>query len=335
MNLEDLIDENGLHQDEWSLNKPRFGKDEQLEVIGWSGKSSSNNKLYVLKCSKCSQDQELFGEGYFKALKGHLTLGKLPCGCSLAPRWTRHQYTILCRRKAERINKTFLGFTGDWKGAFTKLVLSCQEHGEWDTFPINTLLNSNQSCPKCGDIVAMNKTRKSDSVMIQRFLDSGAFHPETKFWRVDRRDSAGKLQYWGVLCPICNEYGEATASGLKQGKVPCGCSKHRQKYAYINYLLDDNPLPVAIKFGISGKAFARIREQMICSVYDVVQHSLYLFPDANSCKKAERDCKKEFECGVVLKRDFRDGYTETTWPHNLNKIIEIYERNGGIRQENP
>ena len=35
-NLEDLIDpEYGLQQDEWSLTRPRFGTEGQLEVIGW------------------------------------------------------------------------------------------------------------------------------------------------------------------------------------------------------------------------------------------------------------------------------------------------------------
>lgn len=45
--------------------------------------------------------------------------------------------------------------------------------------------------------------------------------------------------------------------------------------------------------------------------------------------KAERECLQELECGVVLKRDMPDGYTETTWYYNLEKIIQIYERNGG------
>jgi hypothetical protein len=27
-----------------------------------------------------------------------------------------------------------------------------------------------------------------------------------------------------------------------------------------------------------------------------------------------------------------DGYTETTWVYNLDKIVEIYERNGGLKK---
>ena len=40
MNLEDVLDpEYGLQQDAWSLSKPTFGEEGQLEVVGWSGKS--------------------------------------------------------------------------------------------------------------------------------------------------------------------------------------------------------------------------------------------------------------------------------------------------------
>ena len=64
MNLEDVLDpEYGLQQDAWSLSKPTFGEEGQLEVVGWSG-IQGRIKLYVLKCDKCSQGSELFGEGY-------------------------------------------------------------------------------------------------------------------------------------------------------------------------------------------------------------------------------------------------------------------------------
>lgn len=72
-NLEDLIDpEYGLQQDEWSLTRPRFGAEGQLEVIGWSGKGRWNHKKYVVLCKNCSEDSELFGEGLFIIVKKQL-----------------------------------------------------------------------------------------------------------------------------------------------------------------------------------------------------------------------------------------------------------------------
>ena len=97
----------------------------------------------------------------------------------------------------------------------------------------------------------------------------------------------------------------------------------------------DGGYAVAIKFGISNNSTQRLKQQQCKCTYGITKHSVYKFPDVSSCKKAERECKMELECGVLLKYDMPDGYTETTWVYNLEKIIEIYERNGGIRQENP
>ena len=45
----------------------------------------------------------------------------------------------------------------------------------------------------------------------------------------------------------------------------------------------------------------------------------------------QRGCRRELDCGVLSKEEFPDGYTETTWVYNLDKIVEIYERNGGVK----
>ena len=116
-NLEDLIDpEYGLQQDEWSLTRPRFGAEGQLEVIGWSGRTERGIKFYLLRCNICLRDTELFEGGYFRSNKGNLERGKSPCGCATNYVWTKEQYKILCFRKAESLGYTFIGFHGDWKG---------------------------------------------------------------------------------------------------------------------------------------------------------------------------------------------------------------------------
>ena len=89
MNLEDLLLAESLEQDGWSLSRPRYGTEGQLEVIGWSGKKCGDHKFYILRCSKCGQDSELFGEGYFKSLKSNLVRGLVPCGCSNIPKWSK------------------------------------------------------------------------------------------------------------------------------------------------------------------------------------------------------------------------------------------------------
>jgi len=330
MNLVDLLDENGLQQDEWSLTKPVFGKEGQLQVVGWSGKSNGGHKHYIVKCSKCQSDPELFGEGYFSHYKGDLKRGYLSCGCMKSPRWSLSQYKILCNRYAHRIGYTFLGFVGEWKGACTRVRMFCEKHGEWSSGIITTLINGGKSgCPMC----RIDLITKPDEVMIASFHKSKAFHPDTKFWRSERSDRQGRRRYWHVYCPECGESGEGYSGDLQKGSRPCACNRQRQKEAYIHWIVDDYDNTVAIKFGISRDSKKRRRQQGYKTTYEVRQYVVYTFQDVASCKKAERECLQQLECGVILKRDLPDGYTETTWTYNLEKIIEIYKQNGGTLNE--
>lgn len=336
MKLEHVINtEHGLQQDEWSLSQPCFGSEGQITVVGWSGKDKCDrgHKYYILRCSRCSQDTELFGEGYFKSLKSNIFKGALPCGCARHPQWSKDQYNVLCSRKAKEIGYTFICFVGEWKGKNTKIKMLCEKHGEWSTGCVHNLISTGNGCPGCGHntttAAASESNTKPDSVMIDSFFDSKAFHPDTKFWRSERKDNQGAKRYWYMSCPECGEIGESFSSSLQKGQRPCACSKHRQQECYINQVIDDRGTVIAVKFGIANNSNQRIKRQNWKSVYTIKQHSVYTFPDVASCKKAERDCKQELETGIMLKRDMSDGYTETTWPQNLDKVIEIYKRNGG------
>jgi len=331
MNLEDVLDpECGLQQDEWSLTKPRFGEHGQLEVVGWSGRQKSI-KSYILKCSKCSLDGELFGEGYFKSRKGNLmNLSQIPCGCSTTHKWSKEQFKILCARKAKEGGYEFLGFVGDWQNINTnKVKMLCETHGQWESTSVNSLLNKSTGCPCCRDEKISEVSTKPDDVMIQSFFASGAFHADTKFWRSGRKCRRGWQKYWYVCCPKCGAVEESAASNLQKGQQPCLCSTQNQLEAYVNFILD-NHTPVAIKFGISKDSSKRADQQNSRSLYDVVNHCVYLFPDVKSCKEAEIVCKQDVVCGVIPKTEMGDGFTETTFTYNIDKIKQIYSSYGGV-----
>lgn len=332
MNLVDLVDDKGLQQDEWSLTAPRFGKEGQLQVVGWSGRYFTE-KGYILKCSKCSEDEELFGEGYFRLTKTRVLSGVNPCGCAFNPKWTKEQFATLCSRKAEQIGHTFLGFIGEWKGQNTKTEMLCEKHGKWYSGTIHPLINKGVGCPKCGISTTAKSKIKPDEEMIKSFFASGDFHPDTKFWRSDRESTQGVKVFWHMSCPECGDMGESSSVNLQRGSKPCACNNQRQREAYINLVVDSDDNITAIKFGISRDSKHRAKQQNYKSAYSLKQHSTYSFDSVQSCKKAERECLQELECGVVLKRDMKDGYTETTWLYNLERIIKIYERNGGTRVE--
>lgn len=323
MNLVDLLDEDGLKQDEWSLTAPTFGKEGQLTVVGWSGKSYGT-KYYILKCNKCSEDTELFGDGHFKSLRGHLSTGAIPCNCARSYRWSKCQYEILCLRKADELGYKFLGFLG-WLGRVTKLHLSCPEHGKWTSGIIKDFVNRGVGCPECN-----GGTRKADEVMIASFFASEAFDPATKFWRSGRNNTQGKRTHWNVECPVCGEQAEAYCGSLQKGHRPCACSPMRQQECYINWVIDDTGVTKAIKFGIANDSNRRIKNQNKKSVHEIVQRTVYIFSTVESCKAAERECKSTLVTGVVPKQEMSDGYTETTYVSNLDKIKQIYIKHGGV-----
>jgi hypothetical protein len=235
MNFSDfgVKDESELEQDEFSLSRPTFGKDNQLTVIGWKEKAGTN-KYYIVKCSKCSKDPELFGEGVFRRLKSDILRGKLPCGCSFHPYWSEDQYKTLIERKCKEKGYIFQGFADAFNGIYTKLKLECKKHGIWETSNINSFLSRDILCPHCQYDNLGKRSTKADFNHIINFISTGKFKEGTKFWRSERLDPRHYKAYWFYTCPVCSndEYVkagicsgifESHISSLQAGRNSCRC----------------------------------------------------------------------------------------------------------------
>lgn len=334
MNLVDLIDENGLQQDDWSLTRPKFGKEGQLEVIGWNGYVKDGNKrkkLYILSCKVCSTtDTELFGEGYFSSKKNALVnLNQIPCGCSKKPLWSKEQYVTLCSRKAKELGYTFLGFEGDRFKSYTKIRMLCDEHGEWTTGTINNLINNNQTCPECAKRVRIQKlslnNSYTDEVFINSFLAEGHYEEGTRFERSSRITKNGLQNYWFTHCSRCGCTGESLPSRIRRGSCGCECIGGPTQ-AYIK-LVKDCDTVVAIKFGVSKDAMSRKHNGC---VFEISNFCTWQFQTRRECIRAETACKDRLVCRIISKQDMPDGWTETTYVYNLDIIKQIYKEYGGV-----
>lgn len=402
-----------INHDEYSLSRPTFPtpKGGVLTVVGWKGKSGYNKK-YAVKCSVCSKDPELFGDGTFSTTKSDLNRGCAPCGCSLIPKWTENQNKVRVQREATTRGFEFMGWVEPYKGIHTKLLLSCPIHGEWNSTHISSFL-AGRCCPACRADRTREISMKEDSFHINEFIGTGAFKEGAKFYRSERKDSRGYPAYWNYKCPACthDEYVkaglcsgvfESCVSGLKMGKVPCRCAKNyrwtqeqreyqikkeiirrrdnnladytfvrwdnkyknpsskfkylckehgeqkisvsdflsgcgcpecanqSQRQAYINVVTDSNT-PVALKLGIANESTYRLKKQNYKNLFQMINIGVWEFPTVKSCKSAERECKKKLTCGILNEREIKDGWTETTSIQNLDAIIIIYKKHGGIR----
>lgn len=329
MNLEKLIDpEFGFCQDAYCGET--FGPKDQLTIVGWSGKQGTT-KLYLVRCEICSEDSDLFGEGYFRIIKSEINKGTLPCGCSRITKWSKEQYKILCGRKAKEVGVEFIDFVGEFKGAVTKCLLNCPKHGNYQINKISYLINKeSKGCTSCKGEGASKRMTKSDDAMIESFMRLGVFHEDTKFWRSDRLNSYGYKSYWKLYCPVCEEEAESFTGSLQNGCVPCACKTTKSNRAYITGIYDSSNM-IAVKFGVARSPERRLKEQQPKTIYDLETLGVWEFPKESMCLLAERECKTRLECAILPKEEIMDGYTETSYISNMDSIISIYEEFGGIR----
>lgn len=329
MDLLDVIDPNfGLVENQNTGRK--FGKQGQIQVVGWSGKYISAKK-YILFCSECSKYPELFGEGYFSATLPNLASGRIPCGCAKSHKRTADQYEIEASRVCESLGLKFIGWDGDFSGTKVKCIIECPSHGIYATTSLNSLINQQSGCRKCADMYISSRFTKSSEQMIEKFISTGMYHPETIFTRSDLQDKSGHRPFWNVNCPECGFNGTSHQSNLSVGKVPCECSYvTKMTEAYIN-VISDSGNDIAIKFGISSLSYRRVKTQDRYSIYDVKQFGVWVFPSFIQCRQAENEVKSNVVTGVLGRLEMPDGFTETTYIYNIDKVVKIYERNGGVK----
>lgn len=322
-------DFNEIFEDD--LSGLRFGSERQLEVLGYTNKFG--RKKYAVVCSKCSQDPELFGKAEYLMVKSQIERNQHPCGCAHAPKWNEKQYLIILKRIATQKGYSFLGFSENFHGHKTKLRLVCDKHGEWCSTNINHFCNG-RGCPSCkGNTTSKFNTatkRYSDEEILNDLLNTGKFHPETKFWRDEMPNKKGHFILWKMYCPECQTEGR---SGLlkefRLGVRTCLCSNQRQDIAYINFIKDGEQV-IAVKFGIAVNPAERIKRQQTKCAYLLTPYKIFTFDSPVFCRNAETECKREFECGILTKMEMSDGHSETTSPLNLDGIIKIFLKHGGV-----
>ncbi|UUW39699.1 hypothetical protein VP14_012 [Vibrio phage VPMCC14] len=134
-------------ESEWTTKQREFvgttfktKKGGVLTVTGVS-KDTKGTVHFILHCSICSSDCELFPEEKLTSVKSSLIKGQVPCGCSFNPKWDEEQNYIRVVRECEVKGYIFHGWFGEYEGIHTYLHLENQRSGnEWNSTTINNLI---------------------------------------------------------------------------------------------------------------------------------------------------------------------------------------------------
>lgn len=289
---------------------------------------------YLFRCNLCAQDPEMYGEGYFSVLKNNFkSQGFAPCGCppSRKPYTEEQAVVVLSRVLSERgVVFSFKEWAEPYRGLETKVVFKCSVHGEWSTTKLSSVLHRNAGCKQCCYEKIGMLNSKSDEDWVKQFSESGLFPEGTTFSREGRPNKDGKrVANWRVTCPVCKISVLASSSNIARARVGCGCSMHKQTFAYILEVYEDD-LPIAIKYGITYNPAVRLNQLKAKNLVSFRVFGFWKFGSVEDCKRAERVCKLGVEPSGIYRLVMPQGWTETTPARNLEKIVKTYEDLGGV-----
>lgn len=91
-------------------------KGSTLTVVGHNGLKSGKKK-YILECSVCSRDEELWPHGSIQIRKGDIIRGKFNCGCATNTYYTEEQQVIRCKRVCSEMDYKYIGLDSEYTTA--------------------------------------------------------------------------------------------------------------------------------------------------------------------------------------------------------------------------
>lgn len=186
---------------------------------------------YVLECSVCSLDTELFPAGSIETSGDSIRQGCTVCGCNVKGfRYSEVQYKVLVDRECKVRGYIFEGFKEEsCKAMGTHINLyNPITRNRWSSTTIQAFLNGTGD-PKAALIKTTQSSEKPCKEFIDRFNNTGRFLLGTTFIRSDKN-------IWKYICPSCStdEYVMAgvcsgvfsgTTGHLSSGKRSCRCGK--------------------------------------------------------------------------------------------------------------
>ncbi|AGG57814.1 hypothetical protein VPBG_00042 [Vibrio phage helene 12B3] len=306
-----------------------------LTVTGVSGKIGSND-LFSVECSVCSEDTELFPDG-FSRVKGMLqnkdgSLKAIPCGCSNSPKWTDRQDEILTQRLLDKTqpNLKVIGSV-KVKGKDRKFILECNVCSSDDElWPLGSITSTKDSLGKgvvpCGCSKNPNYSESQWKIKVQRECNQSGY----VFHGFDLSQSGGKFKGQNTKLDLSNPTtGNRWQSTSITGFLNKGSGDPSDaRYGY-NPTLDGRLYLIEwfgfgesyLKKGITNKeTLTRIKQQYRKSKLDYRIIREIHSEDGELIADLEKFLNTRFDGSQCSKELLPDGYTET-----VENTPEVYQ----------
>lgn len=257
--------------------------------------------------------------------------------CSGTQKLTQHEAAVNVKLKCLELNYTCEPFVYI-SSKKTLLTLTCHNGHIWNTTTYHKLLQANKNygcCKKCGSMKSSEKMRFDTNDVLQKInlrckelnYKCGEFEYISSV-KTKLPLTCNKGHSWSTT--ICRDFLNGSSCPL--------CKGHSQRIAYINSI-NDEQICIGLKYGIESIEGKRCKQQNSNSSFQIKRLKSFEFKTVDLCKNAERECKSIFQSenmrlnkkkGIFTKKELPDGYTETTYIKNIDKIIEIYKKYGGV-----
>lgn len=208
-----------------------------------------------------------------------------------------------------------------------KFKAFCPEHGEWSTDLYHHCIRK-QDCPH--EDCRFNKISEVKAHTTEDFVSRAIEVHGTERYNYQNTVYDRAFNPVEIYCNSCKNHFTQTASDHLSG---CGCNlckNYKQRQCYIFLVKDENGLVVAIKAGKAVNYKTRLQRQNNMSVYEVELYKVWETPSFEICKQCESEVNKGFKGKYLSKDEYRDGFSETYSPTELENIIQVFNKYGNI-----
>lgn len=290
-------------------------KSTKLTVVGVYGKSKTRIKLYNVSCDVCSLDKELFPE-LFKSTKGHLKSGRVPCGCSKIPKWSKEQIVVRTRRLCSDNGYYFVGYKDGYSDIHSKFEYLCPEHGLM-IGEYNNFVNNGNSCPICA-----SNTKLSTSDMKEKLSKLG-ISDGYKFLYFEDGEYKNQYSYFKYECTDHGVQRSMCCNFINSGsRCPsCASSGYDSSKPGWLYIFKYNDV---YKFGITNRDIEKRSDEHIHGLTGIERSCIFkrLYENGSIPKNIESKLKKKYKgvCSWLT-----SGNTETIYNKDLKDLLQIIE----------